>query len=69
MKKKLLIEGMSCGHCVKHVEEALKEIDGITSVVVSLEDKNAIIEGSSDVEEGKLKEALDDAGYELVGIE
>lgn len=26
MKKKILVEGMNCGHCVNHVSEALKEI-------------------------------------------
>ena len=27
MKKKILIEGMSCEHCVGHVKEALEELD------------------------------------------
>ena len=26
MKKKILVEGTSCGHCVKHVKKALKKI-------------------------------------------
>jgi len=30
MQKKLLIDGMSCGHCVKHLKTALTEdIKGI----------------------------------------
>ena len=69
MKKKLIIEGMSCGHCVSHVEEALKEVDGVTTVNVSLEGKNAVIEASNEIEEAKLREAIEEAGYELVGIE
>jgi copper ion binding protein len=69
MKKKLLIEGMSCGHCVAHVEEALKELDGITSVSVSLEEKNAVIEGTNEIAEDTVSKALDEAGYELVRIE
>ena len=37
MKKKILIEGMRCEHCVGHVKEALEGLDGVTSVEVSLE--------------------------------
>jgi copper ion binding protein len=69
MKKKLLIEGMSCNHCVSHVEEALKEVDGVISVVVSLEEKNAVIEITQDIQEEQLREALDEAGYDLIRIE
>lgn len=30
MKKKLLIEGMSCNHCVNHVKTALTEdVEGV----------------------------------------
>jgi len=68
MKKKISIEGMSCGHCVRHVEEALKEIGGVASVEVSLEDKYAIVELSEDVADAKLKEAVEDAGYDVTEI-
>lgn len=69
MKKKILVEGMSCGHCVNHVKEALNELNGITSVDVNLADRTAIIEASVDVKDEDIKFALDDAGYEVVGIE
>lgn len=36
MKKKILIEGMSCKHCVNHVYEALDEIRA-TDIKVNLE--------------------------------
>ena len=67
MKKKISIEGMSCGHCVKHVEEALKEI-GADSIIVSLEKKSAEAEVGSTPDE-KIKAAIEDAGYDVVGIE
>lgn len=69
MKKKLFIEGMSCEHCVAHVEEALKEVDGVKSAKVSLKEKNAVIELTQDVDYERLKEAIDEAGYELISIE
>ncbi|MFT8313796.1 MAG: cation transporter [Clostridium sp.] len=67
MKKKISIEGMSCGHCVKHVEEALKEI-GADAINVSLENKFAEAEVGSIADE-KIKAAIEDAGYDVVGIQ
>jgi copper ion binding protein len=68
MNKKIYIEGMSCGHCVKHVEEALKELSEVKSVKVSLEDKVADVELTQDIADEKIKAAIDDAGYEVVKI-
>jgi copper ion binding protein len=69
MKKKILVEGMSCGHCVNHVKEALSELNGVTSVDVNLAAKTAVIEASVDVKDEDIKFAIDDAGYEVAGIE
>lgn len=69
MSKKISIEGMSCGHCVNHVTEALNEVEGITSVKVSLADKNAVIETNKEVSDETIKAAIDDAGYEVVKVE
>lgn len=69
MKKKILIEGMSCGHCVNHVREALSELNGVTGVNVNLEGKYAILDTKNDVKDEEIKHAIDDAGYEVVGIE
>ena len=70
MKRKLLVDGMSCGHCVNHLTTALTEdIDGIKVIEVSLEEKCAIVEMDENVDETKLKELIEDLGYELKGIE
>ena len=68
MKKKLLIEGMSCQNCVHHVKEALEEVNGVKSAKVNLEEKYAEVELLQDVEEDKFKSAIDEAGYELTKI-
>lgn len=68
MKKKISIEGMSCGHCVKHVEGALGEIPGVIKVDVNLEGKYAIAELERDVSDSALKDAVEEAGYEVVAI-
>lgn len=67
MKKKILIEGMSCGHCVAHVKDALEGIDGVSSVEVSLEGKYATVE--TDVNDEILKEAIEEEGYDVIKIE
>ena len=68
MKKRILIEGMSCGHCVSHVAEALEEI-GAGDILVSLEDKTATAEISHDVTDETIKSTIEDAGYDVVKIE
>lgn len=68
MKKKILIEGMSCGHCIKHVSEALKEL-GAKDVEVNLDKNLATAEISEDITEEAIKEAIEEAGYDVVGIE
>lgn len=65
--KKIIIEGMSCGHCKARVEKALSELDGITSAVVDLEAKTATIEGETSDE--VLRETIDDVGYDVISIE
>ncbi|CEI72027.1 MULTISPECIES: heavy-metal-associated domain-containing protein [Romboutsia] len=70
MRKKLLIDGMSCGHCVNHLKTALSEdIQGVNVIEVNLEGKYAIVEMDDSVSKDELKSVIEDIGYELVGIE
>ena len=68
MKKKILIEGMSCNHCVNHVTEALKEV-GAKDISVSLDKKLAIAEIGEDISDEAIKAAIEDAGYDVTKIE
>ena len=49
MKKVLLIEGMSCGHCVMHVKNALTEINGVKDVNVELSSGTATVSFDKEV--------------------
>ena len=69
MRKKLTIEGMSCGHCVKRVQEALQTVEGVQSVTVDLEAKTAVLELIAEVEAERLKAAVEEAGYDVKRIE
>lgn len=69
MEKVLLIEGMVCGNCVKHVHKALTGLEGVQEAVVELESKTAKVCLDSSVSDDTLKAAVEDAGYILVSIQ
>lgn len=45
--KKLSVNGMTCFRCVQAVEAALKKVEGVSAVEVSLEGNEAIVEYDS----------------------
>ena len=69
MKKVLKVEGMMCNHCKAAVEKALNAVDGVSGTEVNLEQKTAAVELAAEVSDEVLKQAVTDAGYEVLGIE
>jgi len=65
---KITVNGMMCGHCEAHVKKALEAIDGIESAVASHEENLVTITTSKDVDELLIKAAVEDAGYEYIGV-
>lgn len=61
------VSGMSCGHCTGSVAEALKKIDGISSVEVDLESGEARWEETSPVDIAVVTAAITGIGFEVVG--
>jgi len=58
---------MSCQHCAGTVEKALRELEGVQSVSVDLQNKRAMIEFSeSEVNMARIKEAVKECGYDPV---
>ena len=68
-KATIKIEGMMCQHCVNRVTSVLNAISGVTSVAVSLENGTAAVATDGTVEIKALKEAVEDAGFDVTGIE
>ncbi len=64
MEHILRIEGMSCGHCKIAVEKALRNIQGVATVTVDLEKKQAKIAGN--VNREVLVQAIEEVGYSVV---
>lgn len=62
MKKIMIIDGMTCGHCKSRVEDVLNKIDGVTAIV-DLEQKSADINLSKEIDDEVLKKAVTEAGY------
>jgi copper chaperone len=64
--KTLDVKGMSCGHCKMTVEGALKKLDGVSAAQVNLEaGKVDVIFDESKVTVDKMKEVIEDQGYDV----
>ncbi|MGO1372287.1 MAG: heavy-metal-associated domain-containing protein [Senegalia sp. (in: firmicutes)] len=67
MEKTLTVEGMSCGHCTKAVEEGLRELKQVTNARADLNSKTVEVEGY-ELKDEDLKKAVAEAGYEVIDI-
>lgn len=60
------ISGMHCENCVASVTKGVNELEGIKSVVVSLNDSNAVVSyDESKVELAEIKKAIESRGYSI----
>ena len=67
VKRVFPVVGLGCAACVARVEGALKDLDGVKSCSVSLASNSALVEyDPSVVKASALKEAVLDAGYDLL---
>ena len=63
------IEGMMCGHCEAHVNEAIKKnFPNVKEVMSSHENNETVIMSEGAVDEAKLAEVIAGAGYEFKGV-
>jgi Cu+-exporting ATPase len=67
----LLVSGMTCANCARHVTEAIQSVPGVRSATVSLENKSATVRWNSGVEQKipAIVEAVKQAGYEAKEIQ
>lgn len=61
----LKVEGMSCGHCVNAIEGTLKNL-GASGKVDLAEKAVSISYDESKLSLDKIKEAIEDQGYDIV---
>ena len=68
MEKKMIVNGLMCPKCEAKAVKALEAIDGVEKAVASHTENNAVVTLSKDVADDVLKKAVEDAGYEVAGI-
>ena len=61
----IIIKGMMCEGCEKRVENALKNVKGVSSVMASHEKRKVIVKYESNISEDVIKEKIEDLGYEV----
>jgi copper chaperone CopZ len=63
-EKHYSVIGMSCGHCVASITEAIREVAGVSEVVVDLA-ANAVTVYGTDLDDAKLRAGIVEAGYDV----
>jgi len=66
--KIITIEGMQCNHCKMSVEKALNAIEEVAKVEVNLQNKTATVELLKDLDNNKLTEVIQEAGFTVIEI-
>ena len=61
------VQGMTCDHCARAVTEELTKIDGVTDVSVDVAAGKVTVTSAQPLRDDAVREAVDEAGYELVG--
>lgn len=64
---KLIVDNMSCQHCVNTITKAINDIDPKARVTIDLAKHEVDIEGGTISQEAAIA-AINEAGYEFVGI-
>ena len=68
-KTTMKVEGMMCGMCEAHVNDAVRrEFPKVKKVTSSHLKKQTVILSETDLAEDKLAEVINGTGYELKGI-
>ncbi|MBK9292654.1 MAG: permease [Bacteroidetes bacterium] len=60
------VEGMTCNHCAKNVENSLKALGNVTNVQVNLERREVMLEGE-DIDIEAVKNTIERIGYTFTG--
>ena len=62
------VEGMACGMCEAHINEAVRNAFSVKKVTSSHKKKQTIILTENEPDEQKLKDVIVQSGYEAVSI-
>ena len=62
------VEGMACGMCEAHINDAVRQAFSIKKVTSSHTKKQTVIITENDISEQDLKNAISKAGYDVVSV-
>lgn len=62
------VEGMACGMCETHINDAVRQEFPVKKVTSSHSKKQTIIIVENDISEQDLKEVIANAGYDVVSV-
>lgn len=63
------IEGMACGMCEAHINEAVRNAFRVKKVTSSHAKKQTVIIAEQDIPEQELKDVVAKAGYDAVSVD
>ena len=66
MEQRFQVSGMSCGHCVRAVTNAVQNVDPGAAVQVDLAGHAVVVQSQAD--RARLGAAITDAGYDVEGL-
>lgn len=69
MKKMMKVDGMHCGGCEARLKRILEALPEVEEANASHVERNAIVTLKSDVSNDVLKNAVEAAGFTVLGIE
>ena len=69
MTKKMVIEGMMCGHCSGRVKKVLEALPQVEEAVVSHEEGTAIVTLVEEVADDVLRKTVEDQDYKVISME
>ena len=64
----LKIDGMMCGMCESHINDAIRNAVSVKKVSSSHSRGETVLLTDTDISESKLKEIIDKTGYQLISI-
>ncbi|WP_069172850.1 heavy-metal-associated domain-containing protein [Streptomyces griseus] len=62
------VKGMTCGHCEGAVSEEISGLEGVTSVKAEASTGRVTVASAAPLAEDAVRAAVDEAGYELIGL-
>lgn len=68
VKTVLQVEGMMCGMCEAHVNDAIRANFNVKKVKSSRKKRRTLIVSENEIDENKVKEVISSLGYDVISV-